>query len=276
MCFYIPRKMAFTKDVLIMGDPRTIDPVYVLQPLIFVLISFGLVLYWRYRRRFTRSVILYSLLAYAGAIALKYLVQIPTAKLVFDRFGAASLASALYLGLLTVVFEVGGSFFVAYYAVSRGKFEAKDAEAYGIGLAFWENGVLLGLIPLINLVAIYVLLASNASGALFQQINSTQPYLFNPPPQILTLFAWSTLERISSLLAHFSWGYLCLLAVAFRSWRYFAIALPMGLLDALVPFAPSFSISVFESLIFVITAGFLLLSLAVTWKLRRQISWTPN
>jgi hypothetical protein len=261
---------------LILTDPQTIDPVYFLQPLIFVLISFGLVLYWRYRRRFTRSVILYSVLAYAGAIALKYLVQISTANVVFARFGTASPASALYLGLQTVGFEVGGAFLVAYYAVSRGKFEARDAEAYGIGLAFWENGVLLGLIPLINLATIYVLLASNTSGVLFQQINNAQPYLFNPPAQVLTLFAWSTLERISSLLAHFSWGYLCVLAAAFRRWRYFAIALPMGLLDALVPFAGSFSIAVFESLLFAITAAFLLVSLAVTWKLRRQIGWTAN
>jgi hypothetical protein len=259
-----------------MGDPQTINPVYILQPLIFFLISLGLVLYWRYRRRFTRNVILYSLLAYSTAIALKYLVQIPTAKLVFDTFGAASVASALYLGLQTVVFEVGGAFLIAYYAVLRGKFEAKDAEAYEIGLAFWENGVLLGLIPMINLVATYVLLSSNASGTLFQQINNSQPYLFNPPAQVMILFAWSTLERISSLLAHFSWGYLCVLASAFRRWRYFTIALPMGLLDALVPFAPSYSLPVFESLLFAITTGFLLVSLAVTWKLRRQVSWTPN
>jgi hypothetical protein len=250
--------------------------VYLLQPLILVLISFGLVLYWRYRRRFTRNVIVYSVLAYAGAIALKYLVQIPTARMVFDAYGAVSFASALYLGLQTVVFEVGGAFLVAYYAVSRGKFEARDAEAYGIGLAFWENGVLLGLIPLINLAAIFVLLASTPAGPLFQQIYTAQPYLFSPPAQLFTLFAWSTLERVSSLLAHFSWGYLCLLAAAFRRWRYFAIALPMGLLDALVPFASSFSLPVFESLLFAITVGFLLVSLAVTWKLRRQISWTGN
>jgi hypothetical protein len=259
-----------------LGDTQTINPVYFIQPLIFILISFGLVLYWRYRRRFTRSVILYSLLAYAGAIALKYLVQIPTASLIFGTFGEASLASALYLGLQTVVFEVGGAFLVARYAFSRGKFEARDAEAYGIGLAFWENGVLLGFISLINLAAIYVLLASNASPAILQQISSTQPSLFNPPPDVLTLFAWGTLERISSLLAHFSWGYLCVLAAAFRKWRYSAIALPMGLLDALVPFAGSFSIPVFESLIFAITAGFLIVSLGVTWKLRRQINWRPN
>jgi hypothetical protein len=221
-------------------------------------------------------VLVYSLLAYAGAIALKYLVQIPTASLVFGTFSEASLASALYLGLQTVVFEVGGAFLVARYAFSRGKFEARDAEAYGIGLAFWEDGVLLGFIPLINLVAIYVLLASNASPAIFQQIRDTQPYLFNPPADVLTLFAWGTLERISSLLAHFSWGYLCVLAAVFHKWRYFAIALPMGLLDTLVAFAGSFSIPVFELLIFAITAGFLTVSLAVTWKLRRQISWAPN
>jgi hypothetical protein len=268
--------MAFKKSVSMLSNPQTIDPVYLLQPFIFVFISFGLVLYWWYSRRFTPFVILYSVAAYAGAIALKYVVQILTAKMVFDTFGAASLASALYLGLQTVVFEVGGAFLVAHYAVSHGKLEARDAEAYAIGLAFWENGIILGLMPLINLAAIYVLLASNPSRALFQQIHNTQLYLFSPPVEVLTSFAWSTLERISSLLAHFSWGYLCVFAAVFRRWRYLAIALPRGLLDALVPFAGSVSIPVFESLLFLITAGFLITALAVTWNLRRQISWTSK
>jgi hypothetical protein len=50
----------------------------------------------------------------------------------------------------------------------------------------------------------------------------------------------------------------------------------MGLLDALVPFAPTLSIPIFESLLFVITLGFLLVAMAVTWNLRRQISWTSK
>ena len=256
-----------------MSELQTIDPLIILQPLIVLLISCGLVVYWRYRRSFTRAVILYSLIAYAGAIALKYVVQIPTAAWVLKSFGATSLFFALYLGLQTVLFEVGGAFLVAYYAVSKAKFESKDAEAFGIGLAFWENGVLLGALPLINLLASYVLLTSNISETFASQISSSQPAFFYSPAQLLPLIVWGTLERISSLLAHFSWGYLTVLAATFRRWRYFGIALPMGLLDALVPFARAMPLSVFESLIFAITLGFLLVSLAVSWRIRKQIKW---
>jgi hypothetical protein len=259
-----------------MSELQAIDPVFILQPLIILLISIGLVVYWRYRRSFSRAVVLYSLVAYTGAIALKYLVQIPTAIWVFESFGATSLASALYLGLQTVVFEVGGAFLVAHYAVSHSKLESKDAEAYGIGLAFWENGVLLGILPIVNLLVIYALLTSNMSGGLSSQISNSQPALFYPPAQALPLVAWGTLERISSLLAHFSWGYLTVLAATLRKWRYFLIALPMGLLDALVPFANAMPLPVFESLIFAITLGFLLVSLAATWRIRKQIKWSPT
>jgi len=259
-----------------MNELHTVDPLIILQPLIVLLISCGLVVYWRYRRSFTRAVFLYSLVAYAGAIALKYLVQIPTAAWIVKSFGSTSLVFALYLGLQTVVFEVGGAFLVAHYAVSKTKLQSRDAEAYGIGLAFWENGVLLGALPLINLLVSYILLVSNMSGTLASQISNSQPALFYPPGQILPLIAWGTSERISSLLAHFSWGYLTVLAATLRKWRYFVIALPMGLLDTLVPFARAIPLSVFESLIFAITLGFLLVSLAVTWRIRKQIKWTPE
>ena len=259
-----------------MSELQSLDPLIILQPLIVLLISCGLVAYWRYCRSYTRTVFVYSFVAYAGAIALKYVVQIPTAAWVVKSFGSTSLVFALYLGLQTVVFEVGGAFLVAYYAVSKAKLQSKDAEAYGIGLAFWENGVLLGALPLINLLASYVLLTSNMSGTLASQISNSQPGFFYPPTRILPLIAWGTLERISSLLAHFSWGYLTVLAATLRKWRYFVIALPMGLLDALVPFARATPLSVFESLIFAITIGFLLVSLGVTWRIRKQIKWTRS
>jgi hypothetical protein len=258
-----------------MSELQTANPLIILQPLIVLLISCGLVAYWRYRRSFTKAVFLYSLVAYAGAIGLKYLVQIPTAAWVVSLFGATSLVFGLYLGVQTVVFEVGGAFLVAKYAVSKASFESRDAEAYGIALAFLENGVLLGALPLINLIVSYVLLTSNMPGTLSSQISNSQPAFFYPPAQIWSLIAWSTLERISSLLAHFSWGYLTVLAATFRKWRFLVIALPMGLLDALVPFAKAMSLSAFESLVFLITLGFLLVSLAVTWRIRKRVEWSP-
>ncbi|MGI0079116.1 MAG: hypothetical protein ACRECH_05790, partial [Nitrososphaerales archaeon] len=57
---------------------QNIDPIYFITPITVIAFSFGLVIYCHYRRGFSKWVLGYSLAAYAGAIALKYLVQIPT------------------------------------------------------------------------------------------------------------------------------------------------------------------------------------------------------
>jgi hypothetical protein len=49
--------------------------------------------------------------------------------------------------------------------------------------------------------------------------------------------ALGTVERISSILIHFAWGYLCFMAAFFHKKRLFLIALPMCIIDFLVPFA---------------------------------------
>jgi hypothetical protein len=266
------------QTVEVMSAPQNIDLLFILQPAIVILISFGLVVCWRYKRSFAGAVLLYSFVAYFGAIALKYLVQLPTARYVLESFGPSSPVFALYLGLQTVFFEVGLAFLLAYHGVRRAKLKAKDAEAYGIGLSLWENGVFLGLIPLINLLAIYVILGSNMllAQTVYSQITRSHPFLFNRPAEVLPLIGWGILERISSTLAHFSWGYLSLVAAAFRKWRYFGLALPMGLLDALVPWAGTVPPEVSEPVLFAITVGFFTVSLAATRELRRKIKWSPT
>jgi uncharacterized membrane protein YhfC len=106
-------------------------------------------------------VLVYSLVAYAVAITLKYAVQIPTINIVIDNFGSHSIELGLYYGLQTVFFEVGLTFVVAWYAFSQGRIERKDAEAYGSGLAFWENAGFLGVLSLINLIAYWSILQTN-------------------------------------------------------------------------------------------------------------------
>ena len=120
---------------------------------------------------------MYSFAAYAAAIALKYAVQIPTNTAVINYFGANSVGLGVYYGLQTVIFEVGISFAVARYTVSHGKLEQKDAEAYGSGLAFWENAALLGVLPLINLISYYAILSTNGSLAqtLYTQLSTNAP-----------------------------------------------------------------------------------------------------
>jgi hypothetical protein len=107
-------------------------------------------------------VLVYSLVAYAVAIALKYAVQIPTVNAVTDYFGSVSVGLGLYYGLQTVFFEVGLAYVVAWYVISHGLLERKDAEAYGSGLAFWENAGLLGILSLINLIAYLSILSSKS------------------------------------------------------------------------------------------------------------------
>ncbi len=241
---------------------ENIDPVFILQPAIVVMIATALMLYWRRKRHFHLSVWLFTLLAYAGAIALKYVIQIPTYGLVKGYFGSPSIGLGVYLGIQTVVLEVGLAYAVAWWAVSHSKLSEKDAEAYGSGLGFWENAVLFGILPLINLVSYYTVLSTSGPLAemLYSQLNIAAPGLFAPASQALPAVALGTLERFSSILIHVAWGYLCIMAVIYRRKWLFAIALPMGLIDFLVPFAGS-ALILFE----VVFLALSLLSVAVAW-----------
>ena len=240
---------------------QNIDPIYFLTPIIVIGFSAGLVVYWRVRKRFSAWVLLLSLAAYAGAIILKEAFQAFT----FGPFNAAvggdPVALGLYFGLQTVIFEVGGAFLVAWYAFSKGKVRADDAEGYGIGLAFWENGALIGGSLLLSYVVYYATLAAGGAGAqqLFSALSGAAPSLFYPPAGALPMVGYAVLERVSSLLVHFSWGLLAVMAVAYRRRLFLWLALPMGLVDFLVPFAGAMGVQSFEGAVF----GLGLLSLAV-------------
>ncbi|MDA4112555.1 MAG: YhfC family intramembrane metalloprotease [Thaumarchaeota archaeon] len=250
---------------------QNIDPVLLVQPVIFIAISAGLIVYWRLRRRFAAIVLLFSFVAYAGAIALKELVQVYTYGDVTAVFGSVSWQTGLYLGAQTSVFEVGLAYLVARYAVSGRAMEGADGEAYGISLAFWENGILLGALALVNLATTYLLIADGLMPAsVYQTLASSNPSLFDAPRQLAIPLALGVLERVSSLLSHFAWGYLCVLAAYMHRRVYFLIALPMGLLDALVPFAREFPLWEFEGLLFLISLGSFLVAWKVTEKDRRS------
>ncbi len=250
---------------------QNIDPALLIQPAVVIAFSAGLVVYWRKRRRLVSSVLLFSLIAYAGAIGLKEVVQTYTYGPVVAAFGSASVQTGLYFGLQTCFFEVGLAYLVARYAVSKKQMVAADGEAYGISLAFWENGVLLGALSLVNLIGTYLLIANGLLPAsVYQTIVTSSPSLFYPPSQLAFPMALGILERVSSLLAHFSWGYLCVLAAYLRKRIYLYVALPMGLLDALVPFAQDVPTWVFEGVIFLLSLGFFVLAWSITGADRRS------
>jgi len=251
---------------------QNIDPLYFLQPIITIAFSAGLVIYWNRKRTFTRAVFVLSLLAYAGAIAVKIVLQTLTYGAFLALFGNNPPALGAYFGLQTVLFEVGGAYLVALWAVSRGKLNPKDAEGYGLGLAFWENAGYLGVLGLFTLLSVYLTLAFGGPAAeeFYSSLIKARSDLFYSATQALPLVGYGVLERVSSLLFHFSWGYLCLLAACVHSRRYLLLALPMGLVDFFVPFAASLGILVFESLIFALGLGCLGLAWFATKELRQK------
>jgi hypothetical protein len=249
---------------------QNIDPIYILQPVIVIAICTALVLFWYKKRRYHPIVLVYALAAYAIAIALKDVVQIPTINLV-EHYG--NFVLGVYYGLQTVFFEVGLAFLFAYYAVKQHRLERKDAEAYGSWLAFWENAAFLGALSLIDLVAYYGILSSNTPLAqtLYNQLNANASYLFAAAPQALGSVAIGTLERISSIMLHFAWGYLCILAAVYKKKRLFLIALPMGFVDFLVPFATPGNIILFEGTVFALAVASVLVAWHATKYIKKQI-----
>jgi hypothetical protein len=245
---------------------QNIDPIYLLQPIITIAFSTGLVIYWRMKRNFTGAVFAYSLLAYAGAIAIKIVLQTLTYNSYLAIFKDNPSALGVYFGVQTVLFEVGGAFLVAVWAVSRGKLNAKDAEGYGLGLAFWENVGYVGILGLLNLVSVYLALAFGGPIAqrVYSQLIISKPELFDPPSLALPLVGYGLLERVTSLLFHFSWGYLCILAAALHKRKYLLLALPMGFLDFFVPFAATMGLLWFELFIFALGLGVLGLTILVS------------
>jgi hypothetical protein len=238
---------------------QNIDPVLFLQPALAIAISLGSVIYWWYTRGFRGGVLLLSVGAYFLAIAAKYAIQLPTLHLVEAAFGPVSAGLGLYYGFQTVLLEVGLAYLFALIGARRWSLNASDAVPYGLSLAFWENGILLGAISLLNLGAMYLLLGTGSieAATVYTQLVAAQPALFLPPALILPSVLLGVLERVSSMLVHMAWGVLCLIAAVSGRRRYLVYALPMGLIDALVPFA-SLNTDLFEASIFLLSAAFVL------------------
>jgi len=247
---------------------QNIDPVLFLEPILAIVMSIVAVMYWQKRRGFRGVVLLLSFIAYASAIAAKTAIQALTLNGIVKAFGSMSIELSLYYGLQTVFLEVGLAYVLSLYGVRRKNLKSSDGVPFGISLAFWENGVLLGLLSLFDLAVLYFLLASGTGLAqtVYSQIAATQSAYFLPPAALVPSVLLGTLERVSSMLAHIAWGALCVYAAATGRKRFLAYALPMGMVDALVPFA-SLNITVFEVGVFLLSVGFVL----VAWRVAKQV-----
>jgi hypothetical protein len=235
---------------------QNIDPIFIIQPAIVIGFSIGTVLYWHWKEGFTKYALGFSLLAYGGAIAAKVAFQYVTAPSFLSLSQGSLWLLGLYFGLQTVTFEVGGAFLVARFAVSRHRMRKKDGVSYGLGLAFWENGILIGATSLLTLLFYFITIAQGGATAdsLYSLLSQSQPQLFYTPLDALPMIGWGLLERVSSLMVHLSWGYLCLKSAASHRKRYLLPALPMGLIDFLVPFARIMMVPIFEMVVFTFAA----------------------
>jgi len=235
---------------------QNIDPIYVIEPLVIIGFSIGTVLYWRWKQGFSSYVFAYSFLAYAGAIAAKVAFQYVTAPAVLSTSQGSLWLLGLYFGLQTIFLEVGGAFLVARHAISAHKLQKSDGVAYGLGLAFWENGVLIGALTLLSMSYYFFALSQGGKGAenLYSLLSNSHPELFYGPIEALQMVGWGLLERVSSLLVHVCWGYLCLKSAISQMKRYLCVALPMGLIDFIVPFVRIMTLPIFEIVVFMFSA----------------------
>ena len=251
---------------------QAIDPVYVLEPVAMIGLSVGTVLYWRWKKGFSRYVLAYSLLAYGGAIAAKVVFQYVTAPAILSTSQGSLWLLGLYFGLQTVFLEVGGAFLVARYAVSTGKLRKNDGVGYGLGLAFWENGILIGALSLLSTLYYFFALSQGGPAAenLYSVLSSSHPELFYAPIEALQMVGWGLLERISSLLVHLCWGYLCLKSATSQMKRYLCLALPMGLIDFIVPFVRIMTLPLFEIVVFMFAAFCVLATVYATESYRKR------
>jgi hypothetical protein len=237
---------------------QDIDPILLLQPALSFVIATAIFLYWWRTRSFRGVALLLGAGAYFIAIAAKEVVNVTSYGTLVSTFGEQSVPVALLLGLETVLLEVGLAYLFAVYGARTRGVTVSDAVPYGIGLAFWENGVLVGLFSVFNLAVVYLILQSSSPLAttVYQQLQSSSPSLFLPPSSLLPSVLLGTLERVSSEMAHIAWGILVVLSAVSGKKKYLAFALPMGLLDALVPFG-SYNIDLFEAGVFLLSLMFL-------------------
>ena len=147
------------------------------------------------------KVILIAGVAYILAIVGKEIIQLAF----LSFFLTPQIPTYIAYGILTTIFEPG-------FAYLFSRFIKENPKTYGIGLAFWENAILLGLLELPNAFIV-----------------TTTTVL----PLLLYIIIIKIMDRTSSLLLHYSWG----ISAYYSFWRkelkyIFAVA-PLGMVDSL-------------------------------------------
>lgn len=241
---------------------ENINAIVILSPTASLAISLSLLVYMVRVGRLGRAVFGYAMVAYFIAIGGKIVLQSFTSHYTTPSPDFSNTLLGLYYGLQTSFFEIGFAYLFAMIITRRG-YNVRYAGGYGISLSFAENGLLLGLFSLIQLVSIYMIIflgIDPLSNMLSEELRKRNPELFLSTTEILPLVGLSIVERISSILAHYSWGVLVFLAAVMRRPRYFAIAFPMGFIDSLVPFSRIAGLYLVELIVFILALSFLLIA----------------
>lgn len=258
-----------------MSTFSNINPIYFLEPVSSIAIVLVLLLLYR-KKGLTAAVFFLAALSYFLAIAAKSILQYFTLPWMETQFGYTSIPTAIYFGAQTAIFEVVGAYLVARHWKDRVR--QNNAEAYGISLAFMENAIMIGGLGLLNLLVNYFILAagpSSLSDYVRNELLSSSAALFYGTSSALPIIGFSVLERISSLILHYSWGFLVVTSVSTRQSKYLVLAIPFGFVDSLVPYASVMGVPVFEVTIFIIALISLTIALAAR-KLVRESPATPS
>ena len=227
-----------------------VNPTQFLVPIVAIVVGVVPALYVRGRPRLLGL----AALAYFVAIGAKVAVEL----LFPSLFDSPSVLTYLAFGALTFVFEVGFAYlFLLPIWNSERNPDLHAGWTYGVYLALYENAVLLGLLPILSLVAVSF---SNV------QLTAGDPYSAN----VLSLAAPYALERAVSLIGHATWGLIAYVAVWRRkAWNLLPL-IPLCLIDSIAAwwdFTHALSYLALLGLLLVYTVGtaYLALRLVGLW-----------
>lgn len=190
--------------------------IYYLVPVISLLIGAISLLAMIGSRGKGRSIALVFGIAAAAYFLAIFLKEISDA-LFSGFFLKPNIEGYIAVGAQTVFFEIGLAFLFAL--IFKKYLDSQSAIAMGSGLAMCENFVLLGIFGIISMT----LTIEFNSAALPLKSSVISTYISDLLPHIL--------DRISSLIGHTVWGFLAVMFVFKKSWRYL-IAFPVGFLDS--------------------------------------------
>ena len=162
--------------------------------------------------KFDLKILLIAGAAYFSAVIIKAVIQVSF----LQFFLTPQIQTYLTYGALTAVTEPGLA-----YLFSR--FVRQYPQTYGVSLAFWENGILVGLLGLVTAIV----LPSNFN------LVSMSPLLSEP---LAVVVLGKTMDRLSSLFIHYAWGVSAYMSFWKKNVKFILTTAPLGLIDSLAAY----------------------------------------